>query len=392
MREYIRFITDKRIVYSLLILISMEFCLQLGGYKPFLKKNSYAANVNRITGHAVDMKDELDPDILILGTSVAFEGLSVRILNQVLEDTGYKVQTLAIPGSELIVQDSVVENYVKKFPRTKLILHVMEAGMPWVDRDVLILPTLAMLSELGNFRSIPKVNEFEYNAEWQDWMYLIFKSIAYRRDMKDFLTDPQERIKFLGREWREPNTNPWDYDNPHTETVSAYKVRTVDECLEKTNPGNNDPIPENSSPRHKKMLYDTCILSKNTTDEVGSTEKTQRYFRRLSKIYNKIPKDKIKVIHVFAPYSEIIYHFGKERRMPLWKRELDRVTKSSLGYNQADIIDLESLLDGEDNGDYCFDLIHLNRRGMEKFSLELGQILKQRIEERSLFLETSLDN
>lgn len=389
-KEYILFFKDKRLWVVILVLFIFELLLQLGFYKPFLKKNSYAANVNRITGHAVKMKHQLDPDILILGTSVAFEGLSVRILNEILEETGLKVQSLAIPGSELVVQYRVVERFLKEFPKTKLILHVMEAGMPWVDRNELVLPTLAMLSELGNFQAIPTVYDFEYIVTPQDLGYLIFKSIAYRRDMKDFLSEPHERIKFLGREWKEPNTKPWDYENHHTETVSAYNVRTVDECLEKTNPNNRDPIPTGSTERHKKMLYDTCKLSKDTTDETGKTERTDRYFRRMAKIYQLIPKEKIKVIHVFAPYSEIIYHFGKERRMPIWKEELNRVTKEVLGYNQADIIDLESLLDGPNNGDFCFDLIHLNQRGMEVFSKALGEILKKRYEKGDLFLKPSL--
>lgn len=385
MREYVKFFADKRFLSALLVLFTFEFCLQIGGYKPFLKKNSYAANVNRITAHAVKSRSELDPDILILGTSVAFEGLSVRILNEILAETGYKVQTLAIPGSELIVQDQVLDNYLEEFPKAKVILHVMEAGMPWVDRDVLVLPTLAMLSELGNFKAIPVAKDFEYRIEWQDVGYLSFKSIAYRRDMNDFLYEPQERIKFLGREWRTPNTNPWDYDNPHPETVAAYKVRTIDECIEKTGPHNQDPIPEGSSERHKKMLYDTCALSKSTPTDTGSTPETERYFRRLSQIYKKIPQDRIRIVHVFAPYSEIIYHFGKSNRMPHWTQELNRVTQTTLGYPQADIINLESLLDGDDNGKYCFDLIHLNRPGMEIFSKALGDILKKRIQEGTLF-------
>lgn len=385
MKEYILFFTDKRFLSALLILFCFEICLQVGAYKPFLKKNSYAANVNRIANHAIQMKQVLDPDIIIIGTSVAFEGLSVRIMNEVLQETGLKVQTLAIPGSELIVQDQVIESYLNQFPNVKLILHIMEPGMPWVDRDALVLPTLAMLSELGNFHAISTINEFEYNATWQDYAYLLLKSIAYRRDMQDFLSEPQERIKFLGREWREPNTEQWDYDNPHLESIAPYNVGSIQECIDKTNPGNTDPIPKGSSERHKKMLYDTCALSLDTPNEAGSTPATERYFRRLEKIYQKIDSNSIHLIHVFAPYSEIIKHFGGERRMPLWQSELDRVTQATLGYNNADIINLENILDGRDNNKYCFDLIHLNRPGMEIFSHKLATILKKRYNEGSLF-------
>ncbi|WCL47638.1 hypothetical protein [Leptospira sp. GIMC2001] len=384
MIEYIRFFTDKRLLSSIVILVCFELCLQAGAYKTLLKKNSYAANVNRIASHAVNMKSELDPDILIVGTSVAFEGLSVRILNDKLKSTGLKVQSLAIPGSELIVQDQILRENLPKFPNVKIILHVMEAGMPWVDRNELILPTLAMLSEINHITSIKRSYEYEYMVNWQDWFYLIFKSIAYRRDFKDFLTEPQERIKFLGRDWREPNENPWDYENPHTESIAAYNIKSLEECMQKTGPENIDPIPAGSTKMHKKMLYDTCALSYVTTSENVATERTGRYFRRLSKIYEAIDNKEIKIVHVFAPYSELIYHFGKERRMPLWKSELNRVMADTRGYPEAKIIDLESLLDGSENGKYCFDLIHLNRDGMEKFSNKLGDILNQRILENSL--------
>lgn len=378
MKEYIKFILDFRLLVVIIVLFLFEFCLQMGMYKPFLKKNSYAANVNRITKHALDSKDVLDPDILILGTSVAFEGLSVRILNEKLNSTGYKVQTLAIPGSELVVQHQVLKENILKFPNLIAIIHVMEPGMPWVDRDELILPTLAMLSEVNHFDAIRTIDEFEYKYNWQDISYLLFKSIAYRRDLNDFLSEPQERIKFMGREMRSPNLNPWDYDNKHTESISAYGINNLEECLKKVNPANNQPIPFGSDKRHKKMLYDTCTLSMVTTLENNETPRTQRYFRRLSKMYGLIPKDKIKVIHVFAPYSEIISNFGRESRRPLWEKELNHVTKSILGYDKAEIINLENLLDGADNGKYCFDLIHLNQFGTEKFSNKLGEVLLKR--------------
>lgn len=383
MKEYIKFILDKRLLIVFLVLCSFELCLQLGVYQPLLKKNSYAANVYRITSHAKQSRDQLDPDILILGTSVAFEGLSVRILNEKLSSLGYKVQSLAIPGSELVVQYEVLKENLKVYPNVKTIIHVMEPGMPWVDRDELILPTLAMLSETNNFDSINTIQDFEYKVGWQDNMYLAFKSIAYRRDIKDFLSEPQERIKYIGRDIRDPNTDPWDYDNDHTESIDAYKISNLDECMKKVNPANNEPIPSGSDKRHKKMLFDTCALSVVTTLENGETESTRRYFRRLTKMYELIPKDKIKVLHVFAPYSQIISEFGRESRRPLWERELNSVMQNVFK-QEADVINLERLLDGPDNGKYCFDLIHLNQQGKEKFSNELGDILFKRIKENKL--------
>ncbi len=71
MKEYLQFISDKKIITALGILLVIEFSFQIGIYKTFLKKNSYASNINRITEHVVSKRTELDPDILIVGTSVA---------------------------------------------------------------------------------------------------------------------------------------------------------------------------------------------------------------------------------------------------------------------------------------------------------------------------------
>ena len=84
MKEYLKFFLDKSFLSALIIIFLIEGSFQLGCYKNFLKKNSYASNVTRITDHALSKKNELDPDILILGTSLAYEGISMRLLNEKL--------------------------------------------------------------------------------------------------------------------------------------------------------------------------------------------------------------------------------------------------------------------------------------------------------------------
>ncbi|HNF28457.1 MAG TPA: SGNH/GDSL hydrolase family protein, partial [Leptospiraceae bacterium] len=69
MKEYIKFITDKRFLIPLAILTVIEIFLQTGVFRPYLKKNSYASNINRITDHILSHKEDHNPDILILGTS-----------------------------------------------------------------------------------------------------------------------------------------------------------------------------------------------------------------------------------------------------------------------------------------------------------------------------------
>ncbi|MCX7998933.1 MAG: SGNH/GDSL hydrolase family protein, partial [Leptospiraceae bacterium] len=114
-REFSKFYKDKRFYVPVLILVCFELLLQTGIMKPFLKKNSYAANVNRILNHVLEKQKEHDPQVLILGTSVAYQGLSPRILQEYWTPLGLKIQSIAIPGSELIVQDLASQKVLHSF-------------------------------------------------------------------------------------------------------------------------------------------------------------------------------------------------------------------------------------------------------------------------------------
>lgn len=59
MKEYIAFIKDSKFWIPVLILVGLEIVMQFGCYRPFLKKNSYAANVSRITDHTLKNRETL---------------------------------------------------------------------------------------------------------------------------------------------------------------------------------------------------------------------------------------------------------------------------------------------------------------------------------------------
>jgi hypothetical protein len=167
MTEFNKFYKDKRFYFPILAFLLFELILETGIYTSLLKKNSYAANINRITNHVISKKQIHDPDILILGTSVAYQGLSTRILQEKINATGLKIQSIAIPGSELIVQHLVSEKLLKEFPNVKLLIYVGEVTMPWVSQTGLGLPTLAMISEFSRVDVVPLLNEFEYTSKFR---------------------------------------------------------------------------------------------------------------------------------------------------------------------------------------------------------------------------------
>lgn len=378
LKETISFFTDKKILLSLFILIALECILQVGFYKPFLKKNSYASNINRVTEHVVSKRDVLDPDILIVGTSVAFEGISIRILNEELQKSGWKTQSIAVRGSELVVQHRILEEYLDKFPNVKIILHVMEPGMPWVDRKYIVDPTMAMLSELGNFKAIPTVLNFEYDLTFSNYLFLTFKSVAYRKDLSDFVINFNERLKAISRRNKNPNLNAWDYENDHPESIDEYQLKSVDDCLNRLALHLPLEIPKASNPDHRRMLFETCGIASVVPQESNATEDTKRYFRRLKKMYDYIANRNIHIINVFAPYSDVIRKVNNEGRMKVWH---DGLSESLAPHQTLDEIDLQDSL-GETNGKYCFDLIHLNEAGMKEFTKILAKELEKKIGKR----------
>ncbi|TGM03696.1 SGNH/GDSL hydrolase family protein [Leptospira barantonii] len=378
MKEYLAFIKDSKFWIPVLLLVFLETGMQFGCYRPFLKKNSYAANVSRITNHVIEKQNEFDPDVLIVGTSVAYQGLSVPLLNQELAPLGKKIQSIAIPGTELIVQDLAVLKTLPHFKKVKTVVHVFEITTPWVGQKILNLHTLAMISEFDRFEVYPRVYDFGYDVNADDLAYITLKSIAYRRDIQDFILSPSKRIKDIGKRFKKENSDPWDYENSYKEKISMYPIQNVPDCVAKTDPANGQPIPEGSDRFHKKAIFDTCIISSNPLTNANEDAVTKQYFDRLKILHDEIRRigkengHEIKIIGVVAPYSQLIQEWRLPERNAVWKRELERINPT----DPVSLLDYQDLLDGADNGDYYYDLIHLNSIGMMKLTSAFAKDLK----------------
>ncbi len=394
-----QFYKDKRFWMPILVLVLFELFLQTGIYKPMLKKNSYAANINNILGHVIEKKDVHNPEILIVGTSVAYQGLSLKTLQEKINGKGYKIQSASIPGSELIIQDLAIEKILRELDRVKLIVYVGEITMPWVSQTHLTLPSLGMLGEFSRLDSFPNLVEFGYKTfvpkdnpsfferhkanfmikkiDYDDWAFLVFDSIKYRRDIGNFLKDPTVRIRYVKNKYLSPNENFYEYENQNQQKMSSYSIKNLDDCVQKTNPNTNkDPIPSDSDFNHKKAIYDTCALSKYTSPEQNRTAETNLYFKRLAIIYKKIKEKNIKIINVFAPYSQVIdNNLGGAGRLQVWKEELEKLN----GPN-AEVMDFRNAFSGLDSDAYCYDVIHLNQKGAELFSNALGDYLVKNLD------------
>lgn len=364
-KEFFKFFKDPAILNGIAIILIIEMLLQLGVYKKFLKKNSYASNVNRITEHAISKKKELDPDILIVGTSLAYEGISLRLLNEKLSSLNLKAQSIAIPGSELIVQQLALEKALKEFNNVKYIIHVNEPEMPWTVGSEVSLPTLAMVSSLDRISAIKKFKEHEYIITHKEISYILIRLWAYRHDIGDFILNPNKRLKDI-RKATSASQNLYTYENSNQESLELYSFQNIEEALAVTK--NNSPIAMGSNEHHRDSIYKTFLLAKDTNITLEETISTQIFKKRISNLYQYINSKNIKIINVFPPISNYVTHFKRDERIEFWLKNVNEISRNK-------IIDLTDSIPQENNASYFFDAVHPNQKGMFKFTEKLGETL-----------------
>jgi hypothetical protein len=370
MKEYSKFFKDKSILAALFIILLLETSMQFGCYKIFQKKNSYAYSVNKITDHAINHKADLDPDILILGSSIAYEGISSQILNDKLKPLNLKAQSIAISGSELIVQELALEKALKTFKNVKYIIHVNDVQFPWIDYSKLSDATLSMISELDRVNALLNILEYEYEFSYPEISFVLFRFISYRRDIGDFILNPDKRIKDIGKRKKETSTTAYNYENSYLESLSLYSFKSLDECVQVTLA--SSPTPTLSNPFHKDAIYRTCKLASSAKLSILENENTKLYYKRLTHLYAYIRKNNIKIINVFAPLPTHLDEKDYPERIKFWKTNF----KDILGER---VLDLSTSLPVDSNAEYYYDLAHMNKKGMEAFSEILAKELLKEI-------------
>ena len=105
MTELKKFLKDPVFYVPVLFLLGLELFLQTPLYRKILEPNSYAENVNRIT--EIMKTSPVEPNVLILGTSVAYQGVNMPLLNKLMEKDGIVVQNGASQGAMLETQHSI---------------------------------------------------------------------------------------------------------------------------------------------------------------------------------------------------------------------------------------------------------------------------------------------
>ncbi|MDX1957076.1 MAG: hypothetical protein SFU98_00790 [Leptospiraceae bacterium] len=366
MSEFGKFFKDKSIIASVLIILFAEFFLQLGCYRPFLKKNSFAYNIRKIVFLPIANKEKLNPEILLMGSSLAYEGISARLLNEELLKSKYKVQNVSISGSELITQSLALEEILKKLDKTKILIHFADIQTAWLDRKVLNEATLAMISELDRMKAYEKIQKDQYEYTWKDISFLILKLVSYKKDFADFFLNPANRFREIVKNFQKESNSAYTYENTYKEAFTVYNFSDLKTCIDATLP--SKPIAKGSDEYHKDAVFRTCLLADTVKVPFGETKETNAFKLRLKNFYDEIEKKGIKIILVYPPVPNILEKEKYKQRIEFWNSYYSNILPKTK-------IDLSNIIPEENNGDYYYDMAHLNAKGMRLFTEGLAKEL-----------------
>lgn len=366
MRALYSFLLDRSLVSALALILAFEVGFQAGCYAPLLSKNSYAKTIQSVIEKSLASHSELKPNTIILGTSIAYESISLSQLNYRLKDSGFIVQSLAIPGSELIVQELILREYLSKHPNIRYVIHINELPLAWINRKQLIPSTLSMLGEFDRSIVFERIKSDLYETTFWDYLNLTSKWVAYRKDMADLFLRPDKRWKEWINKKKENPSSLYLYENQYVPSLALYQFTSLEECIGKTTP--YSPIPDHSNKFHLSALGQTCSLLFQNQHKIEKTPETQVFGTRLSNLYSYLKSQKIAIINVYPPVSNFLNQTENQARKAFWKSEYGHLL-------QNHEIDLSTAIPLESNDDFYYDLIHVNRKGMVLFTEALAKEL-----------------
>ena len=378
MQELKKYLSDIRFLIPAGFLLFFELFMQSGLYKYALKPKSYAANITNIVNTVT--KSKIRPNVLILGTSVAYQGINLPYLNSLLEKEGLVVQSGATEGAMLITQHLIFRNIISQIPETKIVLHFSEISFPWTARHTLDVSNRSMIAQFPRLQVFDMLSKYEYNLESSDYSFFLLKSITYRSDLNDLFTSPLYRIKLLSREYKKP-AQDYPYENNYAYSMAILNVKSLDECV-RNFPANISQVDKNNirltDNMHLEAMLRTCALAMHDPmDNPGAAQWKDLYFKRLKIFMDDLKSRNIHVITVFPPYSQLIVDSKEELRMSVWKNKLDSIRGSADNVT----IDLRHSLDGPANSSLYYDTIHLNREGSLRLTEHLANALKEMIKQ-----------
>lgn len=365
-----RFLKSRVFLIPVSIIVLLELFLRSGLYEPLLKPESFAYNATRI--RRVVKGSSLHPNVLILGTSVAYQGILTPELNRSASADGFVFQNAATQGAMIETQHAVFRDVAPALKDLRWIVHVAEVNFPWQTRYELEPANRTMLAQFPLSDTLALMRRDRVDLSSRDYAFFYLRTLTFQGDLRDFVLNPPRRFKAIARQ--EKVTLPdYVYLNRNRYAVSAYG-HSAEECAKNARDGippKNEAGEQITDEPHRTAVLDTCRMAGDDhMKKPGGTAWKSVFFHRLREMHRDARQSGLRVVTVFAPYSDLVPYTREEARLDIWKQELN-----SDGDYFPEILDLRHALDGPDNLDLFYDTIHLNRPGAERFTAEFQKVV-----------------
>lgn len=365
-----RFLKSRVFLVPISVIVLLELFLRSGLYEPLLKPESFAYNATRI--RRVVKNSSLNPNVLILGTSVAYQGILTPELNRAAADAGLVFQNAATQGAMIETQHAVFRDVAPALKDLRWVVHVAEVNFPWQTRYELEPANRTMLAQFPVSDTLDLLHRDHVDLSSRDYAFFYLRTLTFQGDLRDFVLNPPRRLKAIARQAK-VTLPDYVYLNRNRYAVSAYG-HSPDECVKNARDGiatTNEAGEQITDEPHRTAVLDTCRMAGDDhMKKPGGTAWRSVFFHRLREMHRDARQQGLRVVTVFAPYSDLVPYTREEARLDIWKQEL-----GSDGIFFPDILDLRHALDGPDNLDLFYDTIHLNHRGAERFTGEFQKVV-----------------
>ncbi|GIX42654.1 MAG: hypothetical protein KatS3mg129_2387 [Leptospiraceae bacterium] len=360
-KELKRFFTHPLFFIPILIPFLLEIILRIGLYDSLLKPLSYAANIKRIQ-HIIKYSS-IDPQILIIGTSVPYQGLLLDHLNQ-KANNNIIFQSIATQGAYLTTQTMLLKYTLKHRENIKYMIHFADLDFPWQERYDIELANRSMLAQFPINETISLLKQNQYKLKIEDYRFFYIKILTYQNDLRDFLLNPYGRLKSITRFKKQFNPD-YAFINNNYYSIGVYGT-TIEECIQNAFKGipyfdkNKKQITDEP---HRTAVLDTCRMANyDPYKEPGRATWEYLFYIRLKNLYQFAINHNIKIITILPPYSIFMKYARDDKKANFWIQTIKKI------HPEIIIRDHRFVLDDKNNLFYFYDTIHLNRIGAEKYT------------------------
>lgn len=348
-------IRDYALCVALIVLVNL-LVFHSGLYRYICRPDSYAGNVyNRLTIlEQIEEQSGKNP-VVIMGDSTIEDGIGAKQLAQTVEQP---VANIAMPATGPLVWLQYFRSVDPDRDRFSTIVLLI------TPQDVRTTPHEEGIQSLIAIAPPPVL--WDYLSTFPDrWNHLsdfyasIDRVYAFRRDLKDLLTTPDRLL------------NASSMRKEHLERLDAWPGEQTDVCEIQLSPSKQRVEHWGSVKDRERRQVINKTLSR--THQLNRSPRVKGILKPIEEIVRYYDGSNSRILIASFPFG---WNHRVDPRHPAireFSERLNRLDASSPSVRYWDATSLPLFQDCEN----FYDFRHLNVRGREKFTSELGHLLKQ---------------